>query len=165
MRVGHPRAHRAHGAPGGAGTPAGGAGSAISSPPRRYGHEEAAGCHRAIGGNSGRRAVGAAGTGRYASEGSQARLDIALLALPISWRGSVQQYVGRSIGSPSGQARVSIYDHVDAGSRCSRGCRQTAYRLPGAGLRDPAADDLRGQPGIHAEHIGRDAPARNVGLF
>ncbi|MDP3064593.1 MAG: DEAD/DEAH box helicase family protein [Chloroflexota bacterium] len=53
-------------------------------------------------------------TGRYAGEGfDHARLDTLLLALPISWRGTLRQYAGRIQREHPGKREVRIYDFVD----------------------------------------------------
>jgi len=53
-------------------------------------------------------------TGRYAGEGfDDARLDTLFLALPISWRGTLQQYVGRLHRLFEGKSQVQVYDYVD----------------------------------------------------
>lgn len=54
-------------------------------------------------------------TGRYIGEGfDDARLDTLFLALPISWRGTVQQYAGRLHRLHERKREVRIYDYVDA---------------------------------------------------
>ncbi|HER45655.1 MAG TPA: restriction endonuclease subunit R [Thermoplasmatales archaeon] len=54
-------------------------------------------------------------TGRYIGEGfDDARLDTLLLALPISWKGTLQQYAGRLHRNFEGKKEVRIYDYVDA---------------------------------------------------
>jgi len=54
-------------------------------------------------------------TGRYIGEGfDDARLDTLFLALPISWRGTVQQYAGRLHRAHENKKEVRIYDYVDA---------------------------------------------------
>ena len=54
-------------------------------------------------------------TGRYAGEGfDDARLDTLFLAMPIAWRGTLQQYVGRLHRSHAGKHEVQVYDYVDA---------------------------------------------------
>jgi superfamily II DNA or RNA helicase len=53
-------------------------------------------------------------TGRYAGEGfDDARLDTLFLAMPISWRGTLQQYVGRLHRACAGKHEVRVYDYVD----------------------------------------------------
>jgi superfamily II DNA or RNA helicase len=53
-------------------------------------------------------------TGRHIGEGfDDARLDTLFLALPISWRGTLQQYAGRLHRSHDGKREVRIYDFVD----------------------------------------------------
>jgi len=53
-------------------------------------------------------------TGRYIGEGfDDARLDTLLLALPISWKGTLQQYAGRLHRNFDGKKEVRIYDYVD----------------------------------------------------
>ena len=54
-------------------------------------------------------------TGRYIGEGfDDARLDTLFLALPVSWRGTIQQYAGRLHRLHERKREVRIYDYVDA---------------------------------------------------
>lgn len=53
-------------------------------------------------------------TGRYIGEGfDDARLDTLFLTMPISWRGTLQQYAGRLHRFNEGKKVVQIYDYVD----------------------------------------------------
>jgi len=53
-------------------------------------------------------------TGRYIGEGfDDARLDTLFLALPVSWRGTIAQYVGRLHRLHDGKREVSVYDYAD----------------------------------------------------
>jgi len=53
-------------------------------------------------------------TGRYIGEGfDDARLDTLFLTLPISWKGTVQQYVGRLHRLHDQKKEVVVYDYVD----------------------------------------------------
>lgn len=53
-------------------------------------------------------------TGRYIGEGfDEARLDTLFLAMPISWKGTLQQYAGRLHRLFEGKKEVLIYDYVD----------------------------------------------------
>jgi len=53
-------------------------------------------------------------TGRYIGEGfDDARLDTLFLAMPISWRGTLQQYVGRLHRLHENKREVIVYDYVD----------------------------------------------------
>jgi superfamily II DNA or RNA helicase len=53
-------------------------------------------------------------TGSYIGEGfDEARLDTLFLAMPISWKGTLQQYAGRLHRLHDGKKDVQIYDYVD----------------------------------------------------
>jgi superfamily II DNA or RNA helicase len=53
-------------------------------------------------------------TGRYAGEGfDDSRLDTLFLALPISWRCTLEQYAGRLHRLHPGKTEVRIFDYVD----------------------------------------------------
>ena len=53
-------------------------------------------------------------TGRYVGEGfDMPRLDTLFLAMPISWKGTVQQYAGRLHRLFDGKSEVQVYDYVD----------------------------------------------------
>lgn len=53
-------------------------------------------------------------TGKYIGEGfDDSRLDTLFLAMPISWRGTLQQYVGRLHRLHENKRVVRVYDYVD----------------------------------------------------
>ncbi len=53
-------------------------------------------------------------TGRYLGEGfDDARLDALFLAMPIAWKGTLAQYVGRLHRDCDGKRDVVVYDYVD----------------------------------------------------
>jgi len=55
-------------------------------------------------------------TGRCVGEGfDDARLDTLFLAMPVAWRGTLQQYAGRLHRVHAGKSDVVIYDYVDDG--------------------------------------------------
>ena len=54
-------------------------------------------------------------TGRFLGEGfDDSRLDTLFLISPISWKGTLAQYVGRLHREHEGKAEVRVYDYVDA---------------------------------------------------
>jgi superfamily II DNA or RNA helicase len=54
-------------------------------------------------------------TGRYVGEGfDDPRLDTLFLAMPISWRGTLQQYVGRLHRLHKDKSVIRVYDYVDS---------------------------------------------------
>lgn len=56
-------------------------------------------------------------TGKYIGEGfDESRLDTLFLALPISWQGTLQQYVGRLHREHSEKSSILVYDYVDSSS-------------------------------------------------
>ena len=69
-------------------------------------------------------------TGRYIGEGfDDARLDTLFLTMPISWKGTLQQYVGRLHRQHGGKNEVKVYDYVDQEVPVLR--RMYARRLKG----------------------------------
>jgi superfamily II DNA or RNA helicase len=53
-------------------------------------------------------------TGSYIGEGfDDSRLDTLFLTTPISWRGTLQQYVGRLHRIHDGKRIVQVYDYAD----------------------------------------------------
>jgi superfamily II DNA or RNA helicase/very-short-patch-repair endonuclease len=53
-------------------------------------------------------------TGRYLGEGfDDARLDTLFLTLPVSWHGTIAQYVGRLHRLYDGKRQVRVYDYAD----------------------------------------------------
>ena len=84
-------------------------------------------------------------TGKYIGEGfDDSRLDTLFLALPVSWRGTIAQYVGRLHRLHDGKREVRVYDYADLNvpmfsrmfdKRC-RGYESLGYTilLPGSAL-------------------------------
>jgi superfamily II DNA or RNA helicase len=71
-------------------------------------------------------------TGSYIGEGfDDARLDTLFLAMPISWKGTLQQYVGRLHRLHDAKQVVRVYDYVD--SQVLMLARMYARRLKGYG--------------------------------
>jgi superfamily II DNA or RNA helicase len=53
-------------------------------------------------------------TGKYIGEGfDDARLDTLFLTMPVSWKGTLQQYVGRLHRNHDNKREVQVYDYVD----------------------------------------------------
>jgi superfamily II DNA or RNA helicase len=54
-------------------------------------------------------------TGKFVGEGfDEPRLDTLFLAMPVAWKGTVQQYAGRLHRLYQNKSEVQIYDYVDA---------------------------------------------------
>lgn len=54
-------------------------------------------------------------TGSYIGEGfDDSRLDTLFLAMPITWRGTLQQYVGRLHRLHDNKRVVEVFDYVDS---------------------------------------------------
>ena len=84
-------------------------------------------------------------TGRYVGEGfDDARLDTLFLTLPVSWHGTIAQYVGRLHRLYHRKREVRVYDYVDLDvpmlarmfDRRCRGYEAVGYRilLPGSAV-------------------------------
>jgi very-short-patch-repair endonuclease len=84
-------------------------------------------------------------TGKYIGEGfDDPRLDTLFLALPVSWRGTIAQYVGRLHRLHGGKREVRVYDYADLNvpmlsrmfDRRCRGYESLGYTilLPGSAL-------------------------------
>ena len=109
-------------------------------------------------------------TGSYLGEGfDDARLDTLLLALPISWKGRVTQYVGRLHRLCEGKTEVRVYDYFDGNvelfrrmfNRRCRGYKALGYSIelpPDSAAGWPVGVPLPVEAGwreSHAESIRR----------
>jgi very-short-patch-repair endonuclease len=90
-------------------------------------------------------------TGRYVGEGfDDARLDTLFLTLPVSWHGTIAQYVGRLHRLYDGKREVRVYDYADLNvpmlarmfDRRCRGYEAIGYKiqLPGSAVPGWPAD-------------------------
>lgn len=86
-------------------------------------------------------------TGKLVGEGfDHPPLDTLVLAMPISWKGTLQQYAGRLHREHADKTRVHIIDFVDTGhpalrrmwDKRQRGYQAMGYRVPAA----PVSDNL-----------------------
>ena len=86
-------------------------------------------------------------TGKLVGEGfDHPPLDTLVLAMPISWKGTLQQYAGRLHREHADKTRVRIIDFVDTGhpallrmwDKRQRGYQAMGYRVPAA----PVSDNL-----------------------
>lgn len=93
-------------------------------------------------------------TGRFIGEGfDDPRLDTLFLAMPISWRGTLQQYAGRLHRDHADKHEVRIYDYVDANvpplarmfNKRLRGYRAMGYAVAG----DAGAGNTSDLPLMH----------------
>ncbi len=100
-------------------------------------------------------------TGRYIGEGfDDAQLDTLFLAMPISWRGTLQQYVGRLHRLHDSKREVIVYDYVDGCvpvfsamySKRVRGYEAVGYQIQD--VNDHGGVDLDSTP----ERIRRSGP-------
>jgi len=94
-------------------------------------------------------------TGKYLGEGfDDARLDTLFLAMPVSWKGTLEQYVGRLHREHAGKADVIVFDYIDADVRVlSRMAskRRAGYRALG----------YRCRPATGAPHVEEAADAES----
>lgn len=83
-------------------------------------------------------------TGRYIGEGFDLpRLDTLILAMPISWQGTLAQYAGRLHRNYEGKQEVLIYDYVDIRIPMLERMYQkrlTSYSAIGYGIRGEVAN-------------------------
>ncbi|HBP1357769.1 TPA: DEAD/DEAH box helicase family protein [Pseudomonas aeruginosa] len=82
-------------------------------------------------------------TGKLVGEGfDHPPLDTLILAMPISWKGNLQQYAGRLHREHASKTDVRIVDFVDAGHPALLrmwGKRQAGYRAMGYRFADPSS--------------------------
>ena len=88
-------------------------------------------------------------TGHFIGEGfDEPRLDTLFLAMPISWKGTLQQYAGRLHRLYDAKKEVKIYDYVDIQVRMLEkmyqkrlnGYASMGYKAKGEGLNDTPLD-------------------------
>lgn len=90
-----------------------------------------------------RRATALLATGRFVGEGfDHARLDTLFLTMPVSWKGTVAQYVGRLHRRHEGKEKVRVFDYADLnqamlGRMFDRRCRE--YERLGYSILLPAS--------------------------
>jgi hypothetical protein len=122
-------------------------------------------------------------TGKYIGEGfDDARLDTLMLTLPVSWRGTIAQYVGRLHRLHDSKREVRVYDYADLDvpmlarmfDRRCRGYEAVGYTivLPASAVPGwPADVPLPAEPGWKHDYAasvrrlirdGDDAPLANL---
>ena len=86
-------------------------------------------------------------TGKYIGEGfDDARLDTLFLAMPIAWKGTLQQYVGRIHRLHDNKQEVRVYDYVDRNVPILEKMflkRQTGYKSMGYVTEAEGAEQMR----------------------
>ena len=110
-------------------------------------------------------------TGSYIGEGfDEPRLDTLFLTLPVSWRGTIAQYVGRLHRLHDGKREVQVYDYADLDvpmlarmfdRRCA-GYEAVGYTLllPGQrGSRLAGRGSAADRPGVEARLCRQRSPA------
>lgn len=89
-------------------------------------------------------------TGKLVGEGfDHPALDTLVLGMPISWKGTLQQYAGRLHREHTGKTRVRIIDFVDTGhpallrmwDKRQHGYQAMGYRVPSNGVNAHLAFD------------------------
>ena len=84
-------------------------------------------------------------TGRYIGEGfDDARLDTLFLAMPVAWRGTLAQYVGRLHRLHPAKREVLVYDYADEAVPTLRRMTQKrirGYRNLGYSVEQPGAEN------------------------
>jgi superfamily II DNA or RNA helicase len=91
-------------------------------------------------------------TGKLVGEGFDPPLDTLVLAMPVSWKGRLQQYAGRLHREHAGKTDVRIIDFVDTGHPALARMwdrRQRGYRAMGYSIRadvEPAGFVAAGLP-------------------
>ena len=92
-------------------------------------------------------------TGSYIGEGfDDSRLDTLFLAMPISWHGTLQQYVGRLHRLHDGKKIVEVYDYVD--SSIPMLARMFEKRLRGYRALGYSIHEQEQRPAINASGTG-----------
>ena len=95
-------------------------------------------------------------TGKFVGEGfDNAKLDTLFLTLPVSWKGTVEQYVGRLHRLHSGKKEVRVFDYVDHKvPKLARmfAKRLKSYRSLGYSVEDPSDEfELLADPDAEAD--------------
>ena len=94
-------------------------------------------------------------TGRYIGEGfDDARLDTLFLAMPVSWKGTLAQYVGRLHRLHPGKREVLVYDYLDEavpalermGRRRVKGYESLGYVVERSGPDTASDNEFRLKP-------------------
>jgi superfamily II DNA or RNA helicase len=116
-------------------------------------------------------------TGRYLGEGfDDSRLDTLFLVMPVSWKGTLAQYVGRLHRDHDGKREVIVYDYVDRAvpvlARMAAK-RETGYKSLGyVSIRDEAIEirflreiELRYHPIRKCFSVASRSQARNTLIY
>ena len=89
-------------------------------------------------------------TGRYLGEGFDcARLDTLFLTLPISWKGTLAQYVGRLHREHIDKHDVLVVDYVELGARLTTNARRIAALIPSCAYHCITSKDIARMLPIH----------------